>query len=202
MKKILISNMLALLLCGMLAANCEAEDKNDEGPSTGCAGGYPEQSTSSYILPYLVGSAYVVGQGNCTDGSHSDDQKYAYDFDMPIGTIIIASRAGTVIAVEESFVDGNRTSGQENFVIIQHSDGTVAGYYHLTQNGGLVEVGNSVAQGDTIALAGDTGDSTEPHLHFEVLECRDCDTLPINFRNTRTHSDGLIDGDSYEAQTF
>jgi len=113
-----------------MLASCQASD--DDSVFTGCTGGYPEQSTSLYILPYSVGSAYVVGQGNCTDGSHSEDQEYAYDFDMPIGTTIIASRAGTVIAVEERFDDGNRTSGQENFVIVQHRDGTASGYYHLT----------------------------------------------------------------------
>ena len=121
---------------------------------------------------------------------------------MPIGTTIIASRTGTVIAVEESFVDGNRTSGQENYVLIQHNDNTVSGYYHLTQYGGLVDVDNQVSQGDTIGISGDTGDSTEPHLHFEVLECQDCDSPPITFRNTRTHVNGLIDQESYEAEAF
>jgi murein DD-endopeptidase MepM/ murein hydrolase activator NlpD len=182
-----------------MLSGCEA---GDESLFAGCAGGYPEQSTSSYILPFPVGFSYVVGQGNCTAGSHSDDQEYAYDFDMPIGTTIIASRAGTVIAVEESFVDGNRTPGQENYVIIQHADDTISGYYHLTQYGGLAEVGSSVSQGDPVALSGDTGDSTEPHLHFEVLECQDCDSLPINFYNTRAHTNGLLDGKSYEAGVF
>lgn len=149
-----------------------------------------------------MGSSFVVGQGNCTDGSHSDDQKYAYDFDMPVGSKVIASRAGTVLAVEERFVDGNRTPGKENFVLIQHSDGTVAGYYHLTQNGALVEEGSRVDLGSEIAISGDTGDSSEPHLHFEVLDCRDGDTQPINFRNTRAHTNGLFEGQSYEALPF
>ena len=199
MRKQLFSSLSAVLLCAMLVG-CNSND--DSNLSTGCKGNYPEQSTSAYILPYPVGFSFIVGQGNCTDGSHSDDQQYAYDFDMPIDTTIIAVRAGTVVAVEESFVDGNRTSGEENFVLIQHSDDTVAGYFHLTQNGGLVDVGSNVSQGDTIGLSGDTGDSTEPHLHFEVLECQDCDSLPINFSNTRSHSDGLVDEEFYEAEAF
>jgi len=49
---------------------------------------------------------------------------------------------------------------------------------------------------------GETGKSSGPHLHFEVLECLDCDTLPITFRNTRAHTDGLIERERYEAQAF
>ncbi|MBE9069816.1 M23 family metallopeptidase, partial [Leptolyngbya cf. ectocarpi LEGE 11479] len=190
---------ITFVLCGILIG-CSFVDGGRS--SEGCSGGYPEQSRSAYILPYPVGLSFVVGQGNCTDGSHSQDQKYAYDFDMPIGTEIIASRAGVVLAVEERFADGNRTSGQENFVLVQHRDATVAGYFHLTQNGVLVEVGRGVSQGEIIGSSGDTGDSTEPHLHFEVLECQDCDSLPITFRNTRVHTNGLVEQGSYEAQVF
>lgn len=200
MNRFIYSSSLSLLLCGMLG--CVTGVQDDE-PLEQCSGDYPEQSTSSYVLPYSVGSTFLVGQGNCIeDGSHSEDQRYAYDFDMPINTTIVASRAGTVIAVEESFADGNRTSGQENFVLIQHSDNTVAGYFHLTENGGSVEMNDDVSQGDPIGLSGDTGDSTEPHLHFEVLECRNCDSLPVNFSNTREHSNGLVDQESYEAEPF
>lgn len=195
-------NLLTALILFGTAVGCSSGDKDDDGVSatpSECTESYPEQSTSLYNLPYSIGTAYIVGQGNCTDGSHSDDQNYAYDFDMPVGTIIIASREGTVVAVEERFEDGNGTSGQENFVIVRHSDNTVSGYYHLTQDGVQVEVGASISQGDAIALSGNTGDSSEPHLHFEVLECLDCDTLPVNFRNTRSHSNGLVEGENYEA---
>jgi murein DD-endopeptidase MepM/ murein hydrolase activator NlpD len=199
MTKQLFSKLPALLLCVMLIG-CNSNANTNF--STKCNGSYPKQSTSSYILPYSIGYSFIVGQGNCTDGSHNEDQQYAYDFDMPIGSTIIASRAGVVIAVEEGFVDGNRTSGEENFVLIQHRDGTVAGYFHLTQSTGLVDLGSNVAQGDIIGLSGDTGDSTEPHLHFEVLECQNCDSIPINFINTRIHNNGLIDEELYEADVF
>ncbi|MFT5110926.1 MAG: murein DD-endopeptidase MepM/ murein hydrolase activator NlpD [Parasphingorhabdus sp.] len=163
-----------------------------------CRSGYPSQNTSSYILPYSTTSSFIVGQGNCTNGSHSDDQAYAYDFDMPIGTPIIASRSGKVVLVVEHHRENNNTPGQENFILIQHADGTITGYYHITTNGALVNVGSNVAQGDRIALSGNTGDSSEPHLHFEAAECQDCDTIPVNFKNAREHSDGLIEGQRYK----
>ncbi len=203
MKKQMIKDVTALLLCGLLiSCGDDNNSSNEDDTITACQENYPEQSTSPYILPYPVGFSFVVGRGNCTDGSHSEDQNYAYDFDTPIGTTIISSRAGMVIAIEEMFIDGNRTSGEENFVLIEHSDGTVAGYFHLTLDGVLVDVCSSVSQGDIIGMSGDTGDSSEPHLHFEVLECQDCDSLPINFVNTRPHTNGLIEGENYEASSF
>lgn len=195
------SQLSNLMLCGVLLSSGVSYGESGYS-SSGCEGGYSDQRTSEYILPYSIGSAFIVGQGNCTDGSHSDDQKYAYDFDMPIGTPIVASRAGTVLAIEERYEDSTQVSGEENFVLIEHDDGTVAGYFHLTQDGALVEEGDDVALGEMIGLSGDSGDSTEPHLHFEVLECQDCDSLPVNFSNTRAHTNGLVDEEYYEALEF
>jgi murein DD-endopeptidase MepM/ murein hydrolase activator NlpD len=96
------------------------------------------------------------------------------------------------VVVVENFLENNNTHGQENYLIIQHTNGTIASYYHLTQDGIDVEVGDLVSQGDIVTQSGNTGDSSEPHLHFEVALCEDCDTLPVNFKNTREHSKGLI----------
>ncbi len=206
MKKRFDLKLFTLFLSGVLTGCADSNSSHSSNIENkllkGCRGGYPVQTESHYVLPYPVGFSFIVGQGNCTDGSHSEDQKYAYDFDMLVGTTVISSRGGVVIAVEESFIDGNRTAGEENFVLIQHSDNSISGYYHLTHDGVHVEVGSHVSQGDIIGLSGDTGDSTEPHLHFEVLKCQDCVTLPVNFRNTRRHTDGLDDGASYEALAF
>lgn len=185
-----------LPLAVLLLSGCLQEPSSGAGS---CAGPFPEKSASPYALPYRPGEAYVVGQGNCTQESHSEDQEFAYDFDMPLGTIVVAARSGVVLDLVERFADGTRVPGEENYVLVEHADGTVGGYYHLTTEGASVEAGDRVEQGQPIARSGDSGDSTEPHLHFEVLECRDCRTLPVNFRNTRAHDRGLAEGESYEA---
>ncbi|MFT5894090.1 MAG: murein DD-endopeptidase MepM/ murein hydrolase activator NlpD, partial [bacterium] len=113
---------------------------------------------------------------------------------------VVASRSGEVLEVEERFIDDNETPGQENYVLVLHDDDTVTGYYHLTEDGSLVAVGDRVTQGDVIALSGNTGDSSEAHLHFEVFECYECDTLPINFSNTRYHDHGLAEDEDYQAK--
>jgi murein DD-endopeptidase MepM/ murein hydrolase activator NlpD len=55
-----------------------------------------------------------------------------------------------------------------NHVIIEHGDGTYGNYWHLKHNGALVNVGDTVKQGQVIGLAGKTGYAAFPHLHFEV----------------------------------
>ncbi|MFT5466894.1 MAG: murein DD-endopeptidase MepM/ murein hydrolase activator NlpD [Verrucomicrobiales bacterium] len=162
---------------------------------------YPIQANSLYILPWSVGSSYNIGQGNRGD-SNSGSQKFAYDFDMPNGSTIRAARAGVVIEVEESFSNGTGVSGEENFIVIRHSDRTVTGYYHLNRNGARVRVGDRVSQGQRIAKSGNSGDSSQPHLHFEVLQRRDGNTRPITFRNTRPHSNGLVESQRYRAGPF
>ncbi|MFT6301896.1 MAG: hypothetical protein ACI9XK_001481 [Granulosicoccus sp.] len=94
-------------ICFTMAAL--ASDVDDH--SFECAGEYEEQSFSEYVLPYAIGQSYLVGQGNCTDGSHESgsDQAYAYDFDMLVGTPVVASRSGEVLEVEERFIDDNET---------------------------------------------------------------------------------------------
>jgi murein DD-endopeptidase MepM/ murein hydrolase activator NlpD len=158
------------------------------------------------VLPYQVGSAYRVIQGNCGSFSHlpSGPWRYAFDFDMPIGTPIVAVRAGTVIEVREQFVDGNRITGQENLIWVRHADNSIGRYLHLTQNGALVWPGDEVAQGTVIGLSGDTGFSTQPHLHFDVAACGgpDCETMPVVFRNTEPNPQGLVRGISYLAQSY
>ncbi|HEY0037228.1 MAG TPA: M23 family metallopeptidase, partial [Longimicrobium sp.] len=99
---------------------------------------------------------------------------------MPVGDTVVAARAGTVVVAEESFADGTRLAGQENEVVVRHRDGTFARYIHLTRGGALVAAGDVVAQGQPIALSGDSGNSRGPHLHFDVAACsaEHCDTLP------------------------
>ena len=60
--------------------------------------------TSAYVLPYAVGATFRVSQANCSppgDG-HRGSERYAYDFDMPIGTSFVAVRAGVVVHIETS----------------------------------------------------------------------------------------------------
>lgn len=82
------------------------------------------------------------------------------DFAAPLGTPIHAVAAGVVTWA------GPR-GGYGNLVQIDHGDGYATRYGHSEKL--LVHVGETVRRGDVIALVGDTGRSTGPHVHFEVL---------------------------------
>jgi murein DD-endopeptidase MepM/ murein hydrolase activator NlpD len=82
------------------------------------------------------------------------------DIANAIGTPIVAASDGVVI-------DAGPTAGYGAWVKLRHSDGTVTLYGHV--NTWLVSIGQRVMAGDQIATIGNRGNSTGPHLHFEVL---------------------------------
>ncbi|MEV0809981.1 M23 family metallopeptidase [Micromonospora sp. NPDC050200] len=82
------------------------------------------------------------------------------DFAMPAGTPIHAAAAGTVVKA------GDAGDGYGNSVFIDHGNGYLTHYAH--QSSLKVGVGDKVSAGEVIGYEGSTGDSTGPHLHFEV----------------------------------
>jgi len=101
----------------------------------------------------------IVG-GVKTQGLHGYN---AVDLAAPIGTPIYASAAGTVILAKSN---GAWNGGYGNYVIISHPNGTQTLYAHASKI--LVSAGQQVAQGEMIAKIGVTGETTGPHVHFEI----------------------------------
>jgi murein DD-endopeptidase MepM/ murein hydrolase activator NlpD len=198
-----IRSFRIILLAAMIVfVGCQDEDNSDTSRVQCMSGSYPNQSTSPYILPYETGQTFCVGQGNCSEGSHAPGTltQYAYDFLMPIGTMILAAHLGQVLLLEERFEDGSGINGQENYINIQHPDGTIAAYVHLTKTGALVSLNETVKQGQLIGLSGNSRNSSEAHLHFHVQACNGCMTIPITFQNTRAHPNGLMQGGCYTSE--
>lgn len=197
-----MSPMFALLL------SIQCQDHNREsGPVVGdrvviC----PSREAADYVLPYPVGQAYVCSQGFSGTISHYGVFQYAVDFNMPIGTVVTAARAGRVEFVEERYGDDSRDISRTNVVIVQHSDGTYARYCHLTKDGALVERDQTVSPGDRIGLSGMSGSGIPlPHLHFDVTSgCSQptCQTVPFCFRNTIPHPFGPEPGVNYLAGPY
>jgi len=128
----------------------------------------------AYRLPYPSGLTFSVLQGFHGTFSHRGSNEFAVDFDCPVATPVLAARDGTVIAYNAAaqgagttpeFLDYKRT----NFVLVLHDDGTIGEYMHLSPSGIEVKPGQRVARGSRLALSGNTGFSSTPHLHFQVM---------------------------------
>ncbi|MEM6516834.1 MAG: M23 family metallopeptidase [Bacteroidota bacterium] len=139
-----------------------------------------------YELPFLSGRKYKIMQGFNGRFSHQSDQsRYAIDFAMPIGDTIVAARSGYVVNTKSHFTErgGKSFRSKANQIVIYHDDGTLAFYVHLDTNGVLVNVGDYVEVGDKIGIAGFTGYTTKPHLHFVVRNFRKA--IPIEFKEKK-----------------
>ena len=148
-----------------------------------------DDSSYVYALPYEEGKSYRLVQGYFGPFSHKE--RAALDFKMKRGTKITAARGGTVVRVKE---DGDRGGWNRKYrpygnnIVIQHEDGSRAGYWHLQLNGALVNVGDTVKKGQVIALSGKTGYSAMPHLHFMVWSFdpeRQWRQVPTRFQTSR-----------------
>ena len=104
-----------------------------------------------YIRPILSGVR--------TQGLHGWN---GVDIGARIGTPILAAAAGEVIIARPSGWNG----GYGKYIGVAHFNGTQTVYSHLSQL--FVTNGEMVSQGQVIGLSGNTGNSTGPHLHFEV----------------------------------
>jgi murein DD-endopeptidase MepM/ murein hydrolase activator NlpD len=135
-------------LAAQSAALAAAIRDAQAGASTGT--GVP--SASGFIWP--VNGPVVSGFGWRWGRMHE-----GIDIAAGMGTPIWAAAAGTVI-------HAGWLGGYGNLVVLDHGNGLATAYAHASAI--LVGVGQQVSQGETVSLVGSTGNSTGPHLHFEV----------------------------------
>ncbi len=128
-------------------------------------------SSGSYYWP-CQSSAYITSKFGYRVHPIFGSTKYHYGVDVAAnsGSTLSAIASGTVSIAEYS-------SSYGNYVVIYHSDGTTSLYAHMSSM--AVSAGDSVSQGQTIGYVGSTGNSTGPHLHFEIRVNGSCvDPLP------------------------
>ena len=124
-----------------------------------------------YSLPFAKGSKFLLIQAYNSKMSHT--KELSLDFKMKKGSKICAARDGVVIALkEDSDVGGLNNSylNDGNHIMIRHSDGSIAMYWHLQKNGVIVNEGDTIKKGQHIGYSGNTGYSAFPHLHFQVQD--------------------------------
>jgi murein DD-endopeptidase MepM/ murein hydrolase activator NlpD len=83
--------------------------------------------------------------------------------------IVVAAAGGVVTSLRDGEPDRNTAcAGNSNFVHVLHADGMTALYYHLKKGSVAVSLGQQVSAGAVLGVAGSSGCSTAPHLHFEL----------------------------------
>jgi hypothetical protein len=136
--------------------------------STVNTGGTTDTTGAFKIIKPAPGARVTKGY-NATGGAHPRPHK-GIDYGTAIGSKIVAAAAGTVQSVGGSTANtygkkgGGRSYGLH--IIINHGNGYSTVYAHLSS--AQVSAGMQVAQGQVIALSGNSGYSTGPHLHFEA----------------------------------
>ncbi|MET9683166.1 M23 family metallopeptidase [Streptomyces coeruleorubidus] len=120
-----------------------------------------KKATPSWVDPvkkYKL-SASFAQNGGMWQSTHSGQ-----DFAVPSGTQVVAAHGGTVVKAGGNGAGDGPAYG--NAVVIKHGNGTYSQYAHLSTV--KVRIGQVVKTGQEIARSGNTGNSSGPHLHFEI----------------------------------
>ncbi|MER0423933.1 M23 family metallopeptidase [Streptomyces microflavus] len=134
-----------------------ADESDAASAGTAAQTGSSEANGSGWSAP--LANPNVTTQYRASGASWSSGYHTGSDFQAASGTPVLAIGPGTVVSAGNSGSYGNE-------VVIQHEDGMYSQYAHQASLN--VSVGQTVTGGQQIGLSGSTGNSTGPHLHFEV----------------------------------
>ncbi|MDQ0959976.1 murein DD-endopeptidase MepM/ murein hydrolase activator NlpD [Streptomyces sp. B4I13] len=117
--------------------------------------------SASWIDPV---KKYTLSAGFAQAGKMWQSTHSGQDFAVPSGTKVMAAHGGTVVKAGGNGAGDGPAYG--NAVVIKHANGVYSQYAHLSRID--VKIGQVVKTGQKIALSGSTGNSSGPHLHFEI----------------------------------
>lgn len=147
-------------------------------------------STMAYLPPIAPGGRFQITQAFGGEFSHQDEQnRYAVDIMMPVGTPIYAARVGMVMEVDDDYFKSGTEqayANKANSIRILHDDGSMAVYAHLELEKAQVRPGLQVQAGELIGYSGNTGFTTGPHLHFavQINQGMQLVSVPFQFANS------------------
>ncbi|RYG76005.1 hypothetical protein EU513_14265 [Yimella sp. RIT 621] len=153
------------------------------GPVTPSVG----DPSGPYRMPWAKGGTFKITQGPGGSWSHHTSyNRHGIDFGMPVGTPIVASRAGVVQDT------GYTSMGGGMYVRIKDASGACQVYFHLSAY--RVVAGQPIAQGQPIATSGNTGNSSGPHLHFGLIDCNTwrSHSLPNSVERGTNYTSGVF----------
>lgn len=121
----------------------------------------PAKAVAAWVSPV---QKYTKTASFAQNGARWQSTHSGQDFAVPSGTKVVAAHGGTVVKAGGNGAGDGPAYG--NAVVIKHGNGTYTQYAHLSRV--EVKVGQVVKTGQEIARSGNTGNSSGPHLHFEI----------------------------------
>lgn len=192
---------------------------------------YLEYQTKTELSLPFRGEWYVFWGGRAlSQNQHAlaKDQRFAYDFVVMkggsshagkgekneeyfcFGQPILAPGSGTVVAVQDGVEDnmpGVMNAGQPlgNYAIIDHGNGEFSFLAHLRRGSVRVKKGDKVKAGDRLGDCGNSGHSSEPHLHYHLQNTAEPfkgDGLPVQFREYIADGQPVAHGEPVRGQVI
>ncbi|MFJ2111129.1 MULTISPECIES: M23 family metallopeptidase [unclassified Streptomyces] len=165
---VLAAGLGVSVACGAGAAFAAAGGGDTAAPRTTTVVAAAEQARTATVKKaatwtgpvkkYTLSASYGLG-GTRWSSKHSGQ-----DFAVPIGTPVRSAYNGTVVKAGPN--GGGDGPAYGNAIVVKHRNGTYSQYAHLSKI--KVNIGQKVRAGQQIALSGNTGNSSGPHLHFEI----------------------------------
>ncbi len=134
--------------------NSNSGSKNNSGSNSNTS---PSTGSGYFMRPISGGSISANGYYPSSGKFHG-----AIDYAVSVGTTVMAAADGVVMTTADL------SSSYGTHVVIRHANGTQTYYGHGTRGSICVKPGQIVKKGEKIMLSGSTGNSSGPHLHFEV----------------------------------
>ncbi|MER5779228.1 M23 family metallopeptidase [Streptomyces sp. NPDC002039] len=143
---------------GLVAAQAKAQAAAAKPAAKPAAAAKSAGSWKKPVSGYTLSATYGKG-GNMWSHKHSGQ-----DFAVPVGTKVRAASSGVVVKAGPN--GGGDGPAYGNAVVIKHANNKYSQYAHLSRI--QVKIGQKVSAAQQIALSGNTGNSSGPHLHFEI----------------------------------
>ncbi|MEW2076459.1 M23 family metallopeptidase [Streptomyces sp. NPDC017966] len=158
---VLAAGMGATVVLGVGAAVAAENTAAPGAATTAQAQAVAKKATASWVSPV---KSYKLSASFAQNGGMWASKHSGQDYAVPTGTPVMATHGGTVVKAGPNGAGDGPAYG--NAVVIKHGNGTYSQYAHLSQVD--VRIGQIVKTGQKIALSGNTGNSSGPHLHFEI----------------------------------
>jgi|SRR3989344_1943842 len=147
------------------------------------------KSKNRYSLPFHKKDLILAASDPKAHFGHFKD---AIDFVLPIDSELLCCADGSIVDVQTKFKSGGNDPKYElkvNYVTIKHKNNEFSQYAHLKYKGCIKRIGDKVKKEELIGYSGNTGRSTSPHLHFQVLVL---DKTPVGFHTLEPRFDEKI----------